>query len=655
MAPEDRARLLKNTRRMMDDKLPPQEYQVVMKDGRMVSFEVHGEVLRDADLTPLGFVYVCRDMTERKKMYEMLFQSEEKFSKIFMTTPECIAITRLADGEVVDVNRGFEEITGWKRSEAIGRTTWDTNIWLEASARERMVQDLQTGLDVRHREFQFRRSDGSVRTGIYSARPIHIAGEACVIFIFQDITDQRQLEEERQKLEQQLIQSQKAEAIGTLAGGIAHDFNNILGVIIGYTELAAMQPEVSAMQRYQERVLNACERAKSLVRQILTFARHTESERNPLDLRLLAKESLKLLDSTIPATIEIRQQIADRAYTINGDPTQMHQILMNLCTNAVHAMGEKGGVLEVGLSHEDFTDGTAQQIPGLKPGPYVRLAVSDTGEGIDPAIMDRIFDPFFTTKSVDKGTGLGLSVVYGIVRNHDGAVTATSRPGEGTTFTVYIPDAGKTGPAQTGLASDPAPRPKRQRTHPPRGRRKDPGGTRQGDALLPGIRSDGLYGQQEGARGLPIRSQSVRSGRHRHDHAAHDGKGSGQRAACHPGGHPHYRLHGIQRIYRQRQGGPAGDPGIAPEARLEKRSGQNHPGNARSRQGRTVRRDGRTSIGKGDAPRAGKPLAVLFCRTITVFPYDPRLPGTPSIFQHTGKADHFLQSPPGTDVDIKTA
>ena len=369
VAPEDRARLLKNTRRMMDDKLPPQEYQVVMKDGRMVSFEVHGEVLRDADLTPLGFVYVCRDMTERKKMYEMLFQSEEKFSKIFMTTPECIAITRLADGEVVDVNRGFEEITGWKRSEAIGRTTWDTNIWLEASARERMVQDLQTGLDVRHREFQFRRSDGSVRTGIYSARPIHIAGEACVIFIFQDITDQRQLEEERQKLEQQLIQSQKAEAIGTLAGGIAHDFNNILGVIIGYTELAAMQPEVSAMQGYQERVLNACERAKSLVRQILTFARHTESERNPLDLRLLAKESLKLLDSTIPATIEIRQQIADRAYTINGDPTQMHQILMNLCTNAVHAMGEKGGVLEVGLSHEDFTDGTAQQIPGLKTRP----------------------------------------------------------------------------------------------------------------------------------------------------------------------------------------------------------------------------------------------------------------------------------------------
>ena len=429
-----------------------------LKTGRSVHVYAMTFVIGDpVSGAPLYYAHVSRDITENKHAAEMLRLSEEKFSKVFMTTPDCIAISRMTDGMIIDVNLGFEEITGWKRSEIIGQAAGENNFWVEASERSLMVSELRAGRDILHREFRLRRKDGSVRIGIYSARPIQIAGEASIIFIFRDITDQRSLAEDRHKLEQQLLQAQKMEAIGTLAGGIAHDFNNILGVIMGYTELAGMQPDVTDNLRYQERVLSACDRAKSLVRQILTFARHTESERKPLDLKLLLKESLKLLASTIPATIEIRQQITTQACTINGDPTQMHQILMNLCTNAVHAMGEKGGVLEISLAHEKIADAGLLSVPDLKPGAYIKLVVSDSGAGIDPAIMDRIFDPFFTTKPVDKGTGLGLSVAYGIVKNHDGKISVYSKPGEGTTFTVYIPDADEDVPKGINMPKDPVP------------------------------------------------------------------------------------------------------------------------------------------------------------------------------------------------------
>jgi nitrogen fixation/metabolism regulation signal transduction histidine kinase len=230
------------------------------------------------------------------------------------------------------------------------------------------------------------------------------------------------------------------ETIGTLAGGIAHDFNNILAAIMGYAELISWEvPQGSRAERNLEELLKASHRARDLVQQILTFSRQSKEERKPLEIKPIVKETLKLLRASLPSSIEIRQEIEDHIGKIDGDPTQIHQVLMNLCTNAAHAMSKNGGLLEVRLSSVDMDASTAAQYSNILPGPYTRLSVSDTGHGMSPEVVERIFDPFFTTKGVGEGTGLGLAVVHGIVESHRGAITVYSRPGNGTTFQVYFP------------------------------------------------------------------------------------------------------------------------------------------------------------------------------------------------------------------------
>ncbi len=244
---------------------------------------------------------------------------------------------------------------------------------------------------------------------------------------------------ERRQIEQQLRQAQKMEALGTLSGGIAHDFNNILAAIIGFTELVAGNAvKGSRDERHLARVMEASIRGRELVQQMLTFSRKTEQEKKPLHLDAIVKETVKLIRATIPATIGIRINSSGVSDMILGDPTQMQQVLMNLCTNASHAMLESGGTLDIGLSDHSASpsDGDPH---GLKPGPYVKLTVRDTGIGMSADIMDKIFDPFFTTKKLGEGTGLGLSVVHGIVKQHDGSITVASEPGRGSIFTVYLP------------------------------------------------------------------------------------------------------------------------------------------------------------------------------------------------------------------------
>jgi len=250
---------------------------------------------------------------------------------------------------------------------------------------------------------------------------------------------QRQADEALQQLESQLQRAERMEAIGTLAGGIAHDFNNILGAIMGYTELARMDmPETSRAAAKLDEVLKAGTRAKELVRQILTFSRQTKKEAKPLEVSLVVKEALKLLRASIPTTIEIRKKIATGPNIVMADPTQIHQIVMNLCTNAAQAMQETGGILTIELTGVEIDIATAHQYVGLEPGPYVRISISDTGKGMDPQVRERIFDPFFTTKDPGKGTGLGLSVVHGIVKACKGAITVYSEIGKGSTFHVYL-------------------------------------------------------------------------------------------------------------------------------------------------------------------------------------------------------------------------
>jgi two-component system, cell cycle sensor histidine kinase and response regulator CckA len=266
-----------------------------------------------------------------------------------------------------------------------------------------------------------------------------------------DITERKEVEAQQEQLGAQLRRAQKMEALGTLAGGIAHDFNNILGIIFGYTEIARMDPgDVKHVGESLDQIFKASLRAKDLVQQILAFSRQGEQKLRPVQVGLIVKEALKMLRASLPATIDVKYEVTAIS-TVLADPTQIHQVLMNLCTNAAHAMQDEGGVLDVRLRDVRLEQESIPLHLELQPGPHVELTIKDTGHGIERKLLDRIFDPFFTTKARGVGTGLGLSVVHGIVKRHGGAIAVESLPGEGTTFQVFFP-------AIEGGADTPAPK-----------------------------------------------------------------------------------------------------------------------------------------------------------------------------------------------------
>jgi len=257
-----------------------------------------------------------------------------------------------------------------------------------------------------------------------------------------EVTQRVRAEEAAKALEAQLFQAQKMETIGTLAGGIAHDFNNILSPILGYTDLALGLLEANDPLREDlEQVIRAAHRAKELVEQILIFSRRGDEMRRPLQLHLIVLEALKLMRSSLPSTVEVEQRVVTQDDTVFADPAQMHQVFINLCTNAAHAMRETNGVLRIEMARETVDAHTAARVQGLKPGDYVLLTVRDQGEGMEATTQARIFEPFFTTKKPGEGTGLGLSVVHGIVMSHGGAIDVTSQRGQGSVFRVYLPSA----------------------------------------------------------------------------------------------------------------------------------------------------------------------------------------------------------------------
>ncbi len=255
----------------------------------------------------------------------------------------------------------------------------------------------------------------------------------------EELAQRRQLEHERSQLALHLQQAQKMEAIGTLAGGIAHDFNNILSAVIGFSELSLSESPIdSNLHTNLQQVLAAGQRAKGLIRQILTFSRQSKPERQPVQLGSLTKEALKLLRASLPATIDIQQDIRSQGYVM-ADPTQMHQVIMNLCTNAGQAVSAEGGVLELTVRDRHLAPEEIADNPDLQPGPFLELVVKDNGHGIPPEIQNRIFEPFFTTKAKGEGTGMGLSVVHGIVKSCQGSIQVTSRHKQGTAFHVLLP------------------------------------------------------------------------------------------------------------------------------------------------------------------------------------------------------------------------
>lgn len=277
-----------------------------------------------------------------------------------------------------------------------------------------------------------------------------IDGRMVRMEIASDITHRKREEQERKTIEEKLRHSHKLEAIGTIAGGIAHDFNNILGIIIGNAELALDDvPDWNPARTNLKEIKTAGMRAREVVRQLLNFSRKSEESKKIINIREILVETINLLRASIPTSIEIRTEFSGQRESILADPTQIHQVLINLCTNAAHAMEDRGGVLSVVMSEIELDELTISQYQEINPGRYVQLNISDTGCGIDPAIKDKIFDPYFTTKDIGKGTGMGLAVVLGIIKNHNGAITVYSEPGRGTTFRVLLPLAeneGKTTP-----------------------------------------------------------------------------------------------------------------------------------------------------------------------------------------------------------------
>jgi len=419
----------------------PDEIEISRKDGSNILVEINTNVIHlGGQVNVLAFV---RDITFRKKAEDALRESDERFRLLFNNINDAVFLHYAQNpdglpGKFIEVNDIACNRLGYSRDELLKMRPPDIdkpdNVKATPSILEKLNREKQITWEGAHVT-----KDGRIIPVEINNRLIDFQGIPAILSTARDITDRKQAQEEKAKLEKRLLQSQKMEAIGTLAGGIAHDFNNILAVIIGYAELARDRNQQEKKGQYLQEVLMGAERARNLVKQILTFSRQDEHEKNPLDIKILLKEAVKFLRASIPATVEIQQDITKEDCNIMADPTQMHQVIMNLCTNAAHAMKQIGGILKIELTILELAEGEIPHYPELQPGHYVKLTVGDTGHGIDPDNVEKIFDPFFTTKSVDEGTGLGLSVVYGIVKSHNGVINVYSEPEQGATFNVFLP------------------------------------------------------------------------------------------------------------------------------------------------------------------------------------------------------------------------
>ena len=376
-----------------------------------------------------------QDMEVRMQMLQELLESEERYRRLFEEdiTGDFVAGP---DGKLKACNQAFARIFGFADVDAaMGVNIFDLR--LETSDKECLRELLASSERAEDLEAVFQ-PEGH--------RPVYVIGNVMasrgpngklgeIRGYLLDIT-------ERKRLEEQLRVAQKIEAIGTLAGGIAHDFNNILGVITGYAEIVLENTEKGTpTHRRVREILGACRRAKDLINQVLNFSRQGKLEKKALRVTPLIRETIKLLRSSLPARVSVRESILPGNDTVMADPSQVQQILLNLYTNAAQAMAESGGELEVGLNEVHLDDDTAAQVQGLSAGAYVVLSVSDQGPGISEAIQERIFDPFFTTKKPGEGTGMGLAVVHGIVKRHGGVVLVHSELGKGTAFQVFLPMA----------------------------------------------------------------------------------------------------------------------------------------------------------------------------------------------------------------------
>ncbi len=403
------------------------ETEQIRKDGNRIPVEVNARIIRHHERDYI--VSVVRDLRERKAAEESLLLEKNKLEAV---------IAALGDGLTMQ-DRNFKILY----QNAVHRAKQGSHAGEYCYAAYQNKDDICPGCllvkcfedgRVHRRETSARSAGGTIYLEVSSSPVKDSKGEIVAgIETVRDIT-------ERKKLEMQVQQNQKMQALGTLAGGIAHDFNNILTAIMGYAELVKLRlPAQEKIYHDQLEVLKACERAKELVKQILTFCRQVSHDPQAVKFDLLVKEVLKLIRSTMPSTIEIRQEIQPDSGWVLADPTQLHQLILNLCTNALHAMHTRGGILSIVLKNTEIAQEDGLIFPDIEPGHYILLEVGDTGHGMDRATQERIYEPYFTTKKHGEGTGLGLSVVHGIVKGMRGSISVYSEVNVGTTFKVLLP------------------------------------------------------------------------------------------------------------------------------------------------------------------------------------------------------------------------
>jgi len=411
--------------------------------------------IHDADGKVMEILCIGNDITERKQAEEELRDSQRRLTDIIEFLPDATIVID-KDAKVIAWNRAIEIMTGVMATEMLGKGNYEYALPFYGTRRPILIDLVFQPKEEIQEQYSNINWQGDVLIGEayipdLRGNKAYLFGKASPLYdtkgsiigaieTIRDITERIRIEKEREKLQSQLIQAQKMEAVGTLAGGIAHDFNNILSGIMGYSELClkAMQDRPKVYHHLKQ-VLTAAERAKDLVRQILTFSRKAEQEKRPLALAPIVEEVVNFMRASLPTTIEFIQKIVDTSDVIVGDPTQMHQILVNLCTNAGHAMKETGGVLEIVLEEVVIDANDRLSRPPMRHGHYLVLTVRDTGHGIPAENIERIFEPYFTTKEKGAGTGLGLAVVHGIVKDHGGEIRVYSEIGKGTTIRVYLP------------------------------------------------------------------------------------------------------------------------------------------------------------------------------------------------------------------------
>ncbi|MGB3225562.1 MAG: PAS domain S-box protein [Desulforhopalus sp.] len=375
-----------------------------------------------------------RDITERKKAKERALLTQFIYEKVAVPI-----LHGGEDGRILDANEQACAFLGYTKEELCNLTIFDIDEGLSEKQIIQKWKDTQEK-EVSIFETQHKHKDGTLLPVEVTSNSLHYEGLKYSISFIKDISARKQKEILKSKANAHLQHVQRLEALGILAGGIAHDFNNILSAILGYTELAKNKLNPGdEIQKYLTPVLDAGKRAKSLVQQILTFSKQAHSRKAPIDISNVVKEALDLIRATIPSSIIIEQDIKTNMGFVIADETMIHQVIMNLCTNASHAMEAHGGTLNVLLTHSEIGQKDVQIFPDLEPGKYAKLVVGDTGHGMDETTKSRVFDPYFTTKKSGEGTGLGLSTVHGIVKEHGGTIKLFSEVNIGTTFQLFFP------------------------------------------------------------------------------------------------------------------------------------------------------------------------------------------------------------------------